>query len=118
MLRRQHEHTVIDVEVDVGANLLMGSGSSRQAAVEMAATFAHESEHGTRRLEGNDSGNVRSEIKNDEREAFRWGGYVNAAFGVDSAYHVWEHSAWNHSMLESWAEAGTVADCAAMGGCK
>jgi RHS repeat-associated protein len=106
------------VIVTVDAGLLMGSGSSRQAAVEMAATFAHESEHGTRRLEGNDSGNVRSEVKNDEREAFRWGGYVNAAFGVDSVYHVWEHSAWNHSMLESWAEAGTVADCAAMGGCK
>jgi RHS repeat-associated protein len=106
------------VIVTVDAGLLMGGRASRQPAVEMAATFAHESEHGVRLLASNDPGNVRSEVKNDEREAYRWGGYVNAAFKVDSAYHVWEHGAWNHSMLESWAERTTVADCAAMGGCK
>ena len=104
--------------VSVDANALMASGSSRVTAVEMAATFAHEAEHGTRRGTANDPGNIRSEVKNDEREAFRWGGYVNSAFGTSSAYRVFENGAWDHAFLEAWAETATVADCKAMGGCK
>ena len=61
----------------------------QEAAVEKAATVAHEGDHGVRDLVHGRMPANKTEEFSSEREAYKVQGMVNKAAGVDSAIGVW-----------------------------